>query len=137
MKTKEVTRNWHLVDVKGQFLGRAATKIANLLRGKDKPIFSPHLDVGDFVVVINASFLKFSGKKMEQKVYSTHSGYPGGLKRVDLKILFNQKPEEVLKRAVSGMLPKNKLRFRWLKRLYVYKNEKHPYEKILSGSKKK
>jgi large subunit ribosomal protein L13 len=119
-------RDWHLIDAKGKILGKVATKIANLLRGKDKPIFVPYLDVGDYVVVINASRIKVSGKKLEQKIYYRHSGYLGGLKATPLKKLLAEKPEHVIKTAVSGMLPKNKLRKLWLKRLYIYKDEDYP-----------
>jgi len=125
-KNQRLKRDWHLIDAKGKILGRVATKIANLLRGKDKPIFVPYLDVGDYVVVINASRIKVSGKKLEQKIYYRHSGYLGGLKATPLKKLLAEKPEYVIKTAVSGMLPRNKLRKLWLKRLYIYKNEDYP-----------
>lgn len=128
---KEPLRKWHLLDAKGEILGRLSTKIANLLRGKDKPTFVPHLDVGDYVVVVNASQIKVTGKKLEQKFYYRHSGYPGGIKKKSLKELLAERPEEVIRRSVYGMLPKNKLRDSWIKRLYIYKDEKHPHKELL------
>ena len=124
---KEIERMWYLVDTKDKYLGRIASRIANILRGKHKVTFTPHLDSGDFVVVINASKINFSGKKMEQKTYRRHTGYPGGLKEKNLKDLFEQKPEEVLKRAVLGMIPNNKLKKEIRKRLKIYKNDKHKH----------
>ena len=112
-------RKTHTIDVKGKVLGRVAVEIAALLRGKHKPDFVPYKDIGDFVVIKNITKLKFTGKKMEQKKYFRHSGYLGGLKETSLDILFQKKPEQVLRRAVLGMLPKNRLSSKQIKRLKV------------------
>ena len=127
-KAKDIKRSWHLIDAKEKILGRLAVKIARFLIGKEKPYFVSYLDCGDFVVIINAKKIKVTGKKEEQKIYTRYSGYPGGLKKETLKHLRERKPEEIIRRAVSGMLPKNKLRKQRLKRLYVYADEKHPYK---------
>ena len=119
-------RKWYLLDAKNQVLGRLSVKIANLLRGKEKVGFVPYKDMGDYVVVKNAHKIKVTGKKMEQKTYFRHSGYIGSLKQITLKNLLKEKPEEVIRHAVSGMLPKNKLKKFWLKRLRVYASEDHP-----------
>lgn len=110
-------RNTHIIDATGKVLGRLASKIAILLRGKHKPHFVPYKDMGDFVIVKNVEKIKITGKKMEQKKYFRHSGYPGGAKEVSLKVLFQKNPGEVLRKAVFGMLPKNKLRAKQIKRL--------------------
>lgn len=130
--TKEVTRNWHLIDVNNEILGRSSTKIAELLMGKSKPYFAKNIDCGDYVVVINAQTVKVSGKKEKDKIYDSYSGYPGGRKVLRLEEVRARKPENIIKSAVSGMLPKNRLRARMLERLYVYKNESHPYESKLN-----
>lgn len=129
MKKQKVTpiqRKWWLIDARGKILGRLSTQIANLLRGKQKPIFSPHLDVGDYVVVINAEKIVLTGKKLKQKVYFRHSGYPGGAKYIPAEKLLKEKPCELLRLAVSGMLPKNKLRQQFLKKLKIYRGSTHP-----------
>ena len=128
-KQKQIKRSWYLIDVSGRIIGREATQIASLLRGKSKPYFVPHLDCGDYVVVINAKDIASTGRKEEQKTYTRYSGYPSGQKTETLGELRKRKPEEIIRRAVSGMLPKNKLHDLWLKRLYVFPAEKHPYEK--------
>ena len=115
-----VGRDWFVVDANGQVLGRLATRIASLLIGKDKANYTPFLDCGDHVVVINAERVKLTGNKMDQKVYRHHSGYPGGLKEVSIRALMQRRPEEVIREAVLGMLPKNKLRARRAKKLRVY-----------------
>ena len=127
-KKEEIATKWYLVDAKGKILGRMATGIARTLSGKDKPIYTPHLDTGDFVVVINAKSVKVTGRKEEQKMYYRHSGYPGGLKQRTFKELREKKPEEIIMRAVKGMLPKNKLGRGMLKRLKVYPGENHPHQ---------
>ncbi len=127
-KQEEIKRKWYLVDAEGKILGHLATKIAQILSGKNKPIYTPHLDTGDFVVVINARKVEVTGKKREGKVYYHHSGYPGGLKKRTFKELIEKKPEEIIIRAVKGMLPKNKLRKRMLKRLKVYSDASHPHQ---------
>lgn len=124
----EIKRDWHLVDVKGKILGRTATELARLLMGKGKPYFAKNLDCGDYVVVINAKEVAVSGKKETDKVYTRYSGYPSGLKKITVKELRERKPEEIIRHAVSGMLPKNKLRASMLKRLYVFRGNEHKYE---------
>src|ERR1700732_4808242 len=115
-----VGRGWFVVDAEGQVLGRLATRIARLLIGKDKANFTPHLDCGDHVVVINAERVKLTGNKIDQKIYRHHSGYPGGLKEIPIRVMLQRRPEEVVREAVLGMLPKNKLRARRAKKLRVY-----------------
>jgi large subunit ribosomal protein L13 len=118
----KVGAQWFVVDAKDQVLGRLATKVARMLIGKDKPSFTPYLDSGDHVVVINANQIKMTGNKVEQKMYYSHSGYPGGLKEVPAKRVRETKPEWVVREAVLGMLPKNKLRARRAKKLRVYRD---------------
>ena len=115
-----VGKNWFVIDANGVVLGRLATKVARILIGKDKPTYTPFLDSGDHVVVINAEKIKLTGNKIDQKVYRTHSGYPGGFKEVPIKRMLERRPEEVVREAVLGMLPKNKLRARRAKKLRVY-----------------
>ncbi|MBI4058415.1 50S ribosomal protein L13 [Candidatus Gottesmanbacteria bacterium] len=126
-KTKDIQHNWHLVDVSEKTLGRIASEIAMLLMGKSKPYFVRHLDTGDYVVVVNASRIHFTGKKRDQKQYTSYSGYPGGLRKETLRDLLTRKPEEVIRRAVLGMLPKNKHRDRLIKRLFVFPGSEHTY----------
>jgi large subunit ribosomal protein L13 len=125
---KEIERAWFVVDAEGQSLGRLATRIAAVLRGKHKPTFAPHLDVGDFVVVVNAEKVTLKGSKLEQKQYHRHSGYPGGLTSVPFLTMLDRKPTEVVERAVFGMLPKNKLGRAMGKKLKVYAGPTHPHE---------
>jgi large subunit ribosomal protein L13 len=113
-------KNWFVVDADGAVLGRLATRVARILIGKDKPKFTPHLDCGDHVVVINAEKIRLTGNKIDQKVYHRHSGYPGGLKETPVRVLLQRRPEEVVREAVLGMLPKNKLRAHRAKKLRVY-----------------
>ena len=127
-RQKDITRDWHLVDVKGKTLGRAATEIAVMLMGKKKAYFVRNLDCGDHVVVLNAKDVAVTGKKEENKKYYRHSGYPGGFKSETLRELRVRKPEEIIKEAVKGMLPQNRLRDRMLRRLHVFKDEAHSYE---------
>jgi len=127
-KLKDIERKWHLVDLKGKILGRQATKIAALLRGKNKPYFTPSLDCGDHVVVINVRKVRLTGKKEDQKVYRRYSGYPGGLKEISYRSMLEKRPNEVVRHAVRGMLPKNKLRSKMIKRLYTFPREEHQYE---------
>ena len=126
-KISEIERVWHLADVKGKILGRTATEIAKLLIGKGKPYFAKNLDCGDYVVVINAKEVAVSGKKETDKVYTRYSGYPGGLRKIRLEEYREKKPEEIIRHAVSGMLPKNKLRNSMLRRLYVFKGSEHKF----------
>ncbi len=125
--TKDIVRSWHLFDVKDQILGRQATTIAKTLMGKGKPYFVKNLDCGDYVVIINASKVKVTGKKETQKVYNRHSMYPGGFKSETLQELRARRPEEIIRLAVKGMLPDNKLRASMMKRLYIFADENHPY----------
>lgn len=115
-----VGKDWFVIDANGQVLGRLATRIARMLIGKDKPSYTPFLDCGDHIVVINAERVKLTGNKMDQKMYRHHSGWPGGLKEVSIRALMQRRPEEVIREAVLGMLPKNKLRARRAKKLRVY-----------------
>jgi large subunit ribosomal protein L13 len=117
----QVGKNWFVIDADGQVLGRLATRVARLLIGKDKASYTPFLDCGDHVVVINAERIRLTGNKIDQKIYRHHSGYPGGLKEVPIRTLLQKHPEEVVREAVLGMLPKNKLRARRAKKLRVYK----------------
>mgnify|MGYP000958691509 FL=1 len=126
-KPHEVKRKWYLVDATDKTLGRLSSKIASMLRGKHKPIFTPHVDCGDYVVVINAEKVKVTGKKLEDKEYKRHSGYPGGLKTVTLEKMLEDKPEDVMIHAVKGMLPKGKLGRQMLKKLRVYKGAEHDH----------
>jgi len=127
-KPQEVERKWYLVDAKGKVLGRLASQIASRLRGKHKPIFTPHTDTGDFIVVVNADKVILTGRKWDQKSYYRHSGYLGGLKVRSAKKMLETKPEEIIRHAVRGMLPKNSLGRRQLKKLKVYAGSTHPHE---------
>ena len=126
-KVGDLDRRWYLVDASHQVLGRLATEIATVLMGKGKPTYTDFLDTGDFVVVVNAEKVKLTGKKWDDKVYYSHSGYPGGLKEVSAKKMLEKHPERIVQFAVKGMLPKNKLGKRMLKRLRVYTGEEHPH----------
>jgi len=121
-------KKWFIVDAKGKTLGRIASRVAMVLRGKHKPIYTPHLDCGDFVIVINAGNVAVTGKKLTDKIYHRHSGYPGGLKAESLEELLERRPEEVLTRAVEGMLPEGRLGRKMLKKLKVYAGEAHPHK---------
>jgi len=127
-KAKEIKREWHLINAQDQILGRMAVEIAALLMGKNKPSFVPYLDSGDYVVVINAVKVKVSGRKAENKLYYRHSGYPGGFKKVTFAQQMAKDPTQIIRHAVEGMLPKNKLRDPRLARLKVFIDEKHNYE---------
>lgn len=120
--------NWYIIDLKGQVLGRAATLISNVLRGKNKPQYTPHTDAGDFVIALNASQVKLTGKKLTDKHYYWHSGYPGGISTMTAGKLLERNAEEVIKKAVKGMLPKNILADHLLKKLKVYPGEEHPHQ---------
>ena len=121
-------RRWYLVDAQGKVLGRMATEIARVLRGKHKPIFTPNQDAGDFVVVINASSVKLTGSKLESKVYFRHTEYPGGIRERTAAQMLQEKPEELIKLAVKGMLPKNRLSRKLVTKLKVYAGPEHPHE---------
>lgn len=127
VRKEDVDKAWYLIDAEGKVLGRLATEIAKILRGKKKAIFSPHVDTGDFVIVVNAEKVRLTGNKFKDKVYYHHSGYPGGIKAVAVEKLLAQRPEELLRRAVKGMLPKNRLGRRIVKKLKVYAGPDHPH----------
>lgn len=131
VSAKSIQRNWHLIDAKGKILGRLAVEISDKLRGKSKSNFVPYLDMGDFVVVTNAKGVKVSGKKAQDKKYYSHSMYPGGLKVKTFGEVIESRPEDIIKHAVKGMLPNNKLRNKLLKKLYVFPSSTHPYQKQL------
>jgi large subunit ribosomal protein L13 len=120
-------RNWVVIDATGKTLGRLATQIADILRGKTKPEYTPHCDVGDFVVVINAERISVTGKKREEKLYYRHSGYPGGLRTRTLGQMLERRPEEVIRKAVKGMMPRNRLARAQLKKLKIYAGPEHPH----------
>lgn len=127
-KKSQIKTAWHIFDAKDRILGRLASKIAPVLVGKNKPYFVRHLDCGDRVVVINAALIKVTGKKEKEKKYTSFSGYPGGLKTETLSWLREKKPKKIIERAVLNMLPKNKLRAQWMKKLHIFAGEKHDYE---------
>ena len=126
--TANVDRKWYVVDADGMTLGRLASEVAKVLRGKNKPIFTPHIDTGDYVIVINAEKIKVSGKKLDQKVYYHHSDYVGGMKETTLKEMLNKKPEKVIELAVKGMLPKGPLGRQMFTKLHVYAGPDHKHE---------
>jgi large subunit ribosomal protein L13 len=127
-KPGEVTREWYLVDAEGKTLGRLATQIADTLRGKQKPQYTPHVDTGDFVIVVNAEKIQVTGNKLDQKRYYRHSGYPGGLRSRTLREQLERRPTEVLRVAVKGMLPKNRLARQQITKLKIYAGPEHPHE---------
>ena len=126
-KTDEIERRWYVVDAEGQTLGRLATRIADTLRGKRKPEYTPHVDTGDFVVVVNAEKIAVTGKKREQKIYYRHSGYPGGLRERTFAEELERRPTEVLRKAVKGMLPRNRLARQQINKLKIYAGPEHPH----------
>jgi len=127
-KPHEIERKWYVIDAEGKTLGRLSTEIARILTGKNKPIYTPHVDTGDFVVVINADKVVFTGKKLDQKMYRYHTGYAGGLKEIPYRKLMVQKPTEAIRHAVKGMLPKNSLGRAMYKKLKVYSGSEHNHE---------
>ncbi len=126
-KKEEIQRSWHVVDANGKTLGRLASVVASVLKGKTKPVYTRHVDTGDFVIVVNADKIHLTGRKLDQKTYYSHSGYPGGLKSITAGKLLKTKPEDVIKKAVQGMLPKTRLGEQMLSKLKVYAGEKHPH----------
>lgn len=129
MQTKEnVERNWYVIDAANKPLGRVATKAAHVLRGKNKPTYTPHLDCGDYVIIINADKVKLTGNKLNDKMYYNHSGYPGGLRERNAKVMIEKYPEEMMERAVKGMLPHNRLGRAMYKKLFVYQGSEHKHE---------
>ena len=127
-KQAEIEREWYVVDAEGQTLGRLASRVAPILKGKHKPTYTPYLDCGDFVIIINAEKVRVTGRKLDQVFYHHHSGYPGGLRSVSLREQLDKHPERVLQAAVRGMLPKNKLGRRMIKKLKVYAGDAHPHQ---------
>ena len=127
IRAEEITRDWYIVDADNQILGRLASRVAQILRGKNKPYFTPHMDMGDFVVIINAEKVKVTGNKEADKTYFRHSGYPGGITEVNLKKVRQQNPEKIITNAVKGMLPHNRLGRKLLKHLKIYATEVHPH----------
>lgn len=126
-KPQDIKRNWYIVDAKNEVLGRLATRVAHILRGKHKPIFAPHVDVGDHVIIVNADRIRVTGKKAEQKRYTRYSGYPGGLKVTVYEDMIKKHPEAILEHAIKGMLPKNRLGRQMFKKLKVYAGAQHPH----------
>jgi large subunit ribosomal protein L13 len=127
-KREDIERDWYVVDASGQTLGRLASEVAQIIRGKHKPTFSPAVDVGDYVIVVNAEKVHVTGRKLDQKMYYRHSGYPGGLKELTLGRMLEEHPSRVIQLAVKGMLPKNKLGRKMLKKLKVYAGSEHPHQ---------
>lgn len=127
-KEQDMQREWYVVDAQGQTLGRLATRVATILRGKHKPIYTPHVDCGDYVIIVNAEKIHTTGQKLTQKKYYRHSGYPGGLKEVTLRDQLQKFPNRVLESAIRGMLPKNRLGRRMFKKLKVYAGPNHPHQ---------
>ena len=126
-KKETIERKWYVIDAKGESLGRVASKAAHLLRGKHKPTFTPHVDCGDYVIIINASEVNLTGNKLDDKIYYNHSMYPGGLRERTAKVMREQYPEEMIERAVKGMLPKGRLGRQMYKKLFVYKDANHKH----------
>lgn len=126
-RKEDVVRNWYVIDAEGQTLGRLATKVAHVLRGKHKPTYTPHVDCGDFVIVVNASKINLTGNKLNDKIYYNHSGYTGGLRERSARVMKEQYPEEMIERAVKGMLPKGRLGRQMYKKLFVYAGSEHPH----------
>ncbi len=127
-KPEDIKREWFVIDATGMTLGRLATQIATVLKGKHKPIYSPHMDTGDFVIVVNAHKVRVTGRKLDQKFYYRHSGYPGGLKEISLRDQLDRHPDRVIRFAVRGMLPKNRLGRQMIKKLKIYATPGHPHE---------
>ena len=127
-KKEEFEHKWYLVNANGKVLGRLATKLVNILKGKNKPTYTPHLDTGDFVVVVNAAKVTLTGKKMKDKIYYHHTGHPGGIKEINAEKLLAKKPAEMIRIAVRGMLPKNSLGRQMIRKLKIYAGPDHPHE---------
>jgi large subunit ribosomal protein L13 len=127
-KKEDVVRQWVVIDAQDQVLGRLASKVAHILRGKNKPIFTNHVDTGDFVVIVNAEKIRLTGNKLDDKIYYWHSGYPGGIKARTAREMLEKKPEQVIKSAVKGMLPKNRIGSKLISKLKIYAGPDHPHE---------
>ena len=128
VRTQDIEQKWYIMDCSGKTLGRLSVQVANILRGKNKPEYTPNADVGDFVVLVNAKDIKVTGKKTEDKIYYRHSGYPGGIKQISFKDQLNKDPEKIIRDSVKGMLPKNRLNRQIIKKLKVYSDGNHPHE---------
>lgn len=129
VKASDIKREWHIIDASDEILGKLATRVARLLEGKHKPLFARNMDVGDYVVIINAGKIRFTGNKTKQKMYYHHSGYPGGLRSETLEVMMEKYPERVIEHAVKGMLPRNKLNAKMMKRLRIFTGAENPYGK--------
>ncbi|MGI5879558.1 MAG: 50S ribosomal protein L13 [Syntrophomonadaceae bacterium] len=127
-KPAEIDRAWYVIDASGQTLGRLSSEVASILRGKHKPTYTPHIDTGDFVIIINAEKIQLTGDKLLQKKYRYHTGYPGGLKEMDYKTLLDKRPERAIEAAVKGMLPHNRLGAQMYRKLKVYRGSEHPHQ---------
>lgn len=127
-KPAEIDRKWYIIDASGQRLGRLASEVATMLRGKHKPTYTPHLDTGDYIIVINADKIQLTGDKLQQKKYRYYTGYPGGLREVDYQTMLQKKPEKAIEIAVKGMLPHNRLGRKMFKKLKVYRGDQHPHQ---------
>ena len=128
LRTQDIDQKWYLMDCSGKRLGRLSVQVANILRGKNKPEYTPNSDVGDFVVLVNAKNIEVTGDKSENKIYFRHTGYPGGIKKISFKDQLEKDPEKIIRDAVKGMLPKNRLNRQIIKKLKVYNDEVHPHE---------
>ena len=128
LRTKDIEQKWYLMDCSGKRLGRLSVQVANILRGKNKPEYTPKSDVGDFVVLVNAKKIEVSGNKEEDKIYYRHTGFPGGIKKISFKDQLEKNPEKLIRDAVKGMLPKNRLNRQIIKKLKVYNDDAHPHE---------
>tara|TARA_B100001113_G_scaffold93707_1_gene75018 strand:- start:967 stop:1392 length:426 start_codon:yes stop_codon:yes gene_type:complete len=128
LRTQDIEQKWYLMDCSGKKLGRLSVQVANILRGKNKPEYTPNSDIGDFVVLVNAKKIEVTGNKAENKIYYRHTGYPGGIKKISFKDQLDKDPEKLIRDAVKGMLPKNRLNRQIIKKLKVYNDETHPHE---------
>tara|TARA_B100001057_G_scaffold78576_1_gene73713 strand:+ start:28825 stop:29250 length:426 start_codon:yes stop_codon:yes gene_type:complete len=128
LRSQDIEQKWYLIDCSEKTLGRLSVRVANILRGKTKPEYTPNADVGDFVILINAKNIKVTGSKTDDKVYYSHSGYPGGIKQINFKNLLEKDPEKVLRNSIKGMLPKNRLNRQIIKKLKIYADDTHPHE---------
>ncbi len=128
LRTQDIEQKWYLMDCSGKKLGRLSVQVANILRGKNKPEYTPNSDIGDFVVLVNAKKIEVTGNKTENKIYYRHTGYPGGIKKISFKDQLDKDPEKIIRDAIKGMLPKNKLNRQIIKKLKVYNDEVHPHE---------
>tara|TARA_B100000073_G_scaffold280564_1_gene241187 strand:+ start:203 stop:628 length:426 start_codon:yes stop_codon:yes gene_type:complete len=128
LRTQDIEQKWYLMDCSGKKLGRLSVQVANILRGKNKPEYTPNSDVGDFVVLVNAKNIEVTGNKAEDKIYYRHTGYPGGIKEISFKDQLEKDPEKLIRDAIKGMLPKNRLNRKIIKKLKVYSDDNHPHE---------